>query len=398
MFLPYTNTKNETRLHALFCIININNKYAFARVLPFTATRGGRDTDYNPTEPLDENGERGVNINGQRYEVKVKGQAYSQAKVITALSAILDIDVPKETEWLETKIPRDKNGKITDPKHLKIGGDLDKPYGTFAFKTIYTDEGQEFGKQFDLFCESRHIHHTRFGPTTGKKTRLGIVERFNRTLRELYYEHIKTVPRTNLSHYFTSVIPEVLKTYNRTRNHKSIEAFEKWKRGMKSSESFPKGLAFTPKYMMRGLNNMKWIDWKKEQTAKVANIYKDEEAFLNSNPKPKASYYKGIITIKKGKNGTPYQMKDSFGKGTEGTYSKPYQILRKNVNKNHWTNKIQDSHSFLLQSDKAPPGEGTLRLMAYDLDAGHNHPKHQPRRGRSTQPKKTKSKIRFLLV
>ena len=32
MFLPYTNAKNETRLHAIFCIININNKYAFARV------------------------------------------------------------------------------------------------------------------------------------------------------------------------------------------------------------------------------------------------------------------------------------------------------------------------------------------------------------------------------
>ena len=48
------------------------------------------------------------------YEVKVKGQAYSQAKVISALSAILDIDVPKEMEWLETKIPRDKSGKITD--------------------------------------------------------------------------------------------------------------------------------------------------------------------------------------------------------------------------------------------------------------------------------------------
>ena len=38
-------------------------------------------------------------------------------------------------------------GKITDPRHLKLGGDLDQPYGTFVFKTIYTDEGQEFGKQ-----------------------------------------------------------------------------------------------------------------------------------------------------------------------------------------------------------------------------------------------------------
>ena len=72
-------------------------------------------------------------------------------------------------------------------------------------------------------------------------------------------------------------------------------------------------------------------------------------------------------------------MRDAFGKGTEGTYSKPYQILQKNINKNHWTGEVRDSHSFLLQSDKAPPGEGTLRLMAYDLDAGHNHKKHRPK-------------------
>ena len=98
MFLPYTNAKNETRLHAIFCVININNKYAFARVLPFTAKRGVVDTEYNPSEPLDETGERGVNINGQRYEVKVKGQAYSQAKVVSAFRAILDVDVPKETQ------------------------------------------------------------------------------------------------------------------------------------------------------------------------------------------------------------------------------------------------------------------------------------------------------------
>ena len=45
MFLPYTNVKNETRLHAILCIININNKYAFARMLPFTTTRGGREKD-----------------------------------------------------------------------------------------------------------------------------------------------------------------------------------------------------------------------------------------------------------------------------------------------------------------------------------------------------------------
>ena len=73
-----------------------------------------------------------------------------------------------------------------------------------------------------------------------------------------------------------------------------IENFEKWKIGMKPSDKFPEGLAFTPKYMMLGLNNMRWINWNKQQIAKVADIYKDETAFLNSNLKPKASYYECI--------------------------------------------------------------------------------------------------------
>ena len=33
-------------------------------VLPFTATKGGRGNDSNPSEPLDENEEQGVNIGG----------------------------------------------------------------------------------------------------------------------------------------------------------------------------------------------------------------------------------------------------------------------------------------------------------------------------------------------
>ena len=49
----------------------------------------------------------------------------------------------------------------------------------------------------------------------------------------------------------------------------------------------PQRTGFTPEYVMRGLSNMEWIDCKEEQTAKVADIYKDEEAFLNSQPHPK---------------------------------------------------------------------------------------------------------------
>ena len=44
-----------------------------------------------------------------------------------------------------------------------------------VFKTIYTDAGKEFGNKVTLFCASREIYPVRFGPTTGKKTRLGIL-------------------------------------------------------------------------------------------------------------------------------------------------------------------------------------------------------------------------------
>ena len=57
----------------------------------------------------------------------------------------------------------------------------------------------------------------------------------------------------------------------------STENFEKWKEGMRWSDQFLERLAVTPKNIMRGLNNLQYIDWKKQQIAKVADIYDDEE-------------------------------------------------------------------------------------------------------------------------
>ena len=151
--------------------------------------------------------------------MKMSGQVYSQAKVIGAMSAIVLDDAPAEEKWLETKIPKDEEGKVRDKQDLWKGGDLNWPNGKFLFKTIYTDAGGEFGKQFDDWCMSRNIKHTVFGPTTGKKTSLGIVERFNRTLREMYFKHIDALPREDLNHYFPIVLPQILRIYNRGRNH-----------------------------------------------------------------------------------------------------------------------------------------------------------------------------------
>ena len=73
------------------------------------------------------------------------------------------------------------------------GGDLNWPNCKFLSRSIYTDASQEFGKQFSEWFTSHNMFHVVFGPTTGKKTRLGTVERFNRTLRELYFEHQRCV-------------------------------------------------------------------------------------------------------------------------------------------------------------------------------------------------------------
>ena len=83
-------------------------------------------------------------------------------------------------------------------------------------------------------------------------------------------------------------------------------------KGMIPSKSFPKGLAFTPKYMMSGGNRLEWMDWKKKETDRVADIYKKEEVFLCT--KPKTSYFKFMINIKKGRGKAPYEMKDAFAK------------------------------------------------------------------------------------
>ena len=91
---------------------------------------------------MDETGLRGFNMDGERHEVKIKGQAYSQAPVITALRTVLAKDVKQETEWLETKISRNREGGIRDPRHVKLRVDLGPLYGTFGFSTFYTDDGK----------------------------------------------------------------------------------------------------------------------------------------------------------------------------------------------------------------------------------------------------------------
>ena len=79
-----------------------------------------------------------------------------------------------------------------------------KDIGTFKgfeFKTIYTDDGEEFKGACYEYLEDAEpknakgtitkIQHIVFAPSTGTKRRLGVVERFNRTFREKYVPRIR---------------------------------------------------------------------------------------------------------------------------------------------------------------------------------------------------------------
>ena len=47
MFIPYTNLKKETRLHAFLCLVNINTKFSFVRQCNYDAKKNN-DPDFKP--------------------------------------------------------------------------------------------------------------------------------------------------------------------------------------------------------------------------------------------------------------------------------------------------------------------------------------------------------------
>ena len=145
---------------------------------------------------------------------------------------------------------------------------------TFKVKVLYSDDGAEFKGEFKKWCTSEHIRQVLFKPLTGKKTRLGIVERFNRTFRRYYEVYLKTHPGTSKN--LNVLIPEILKVYNREKDHKSIRRF--WKRnlpkgkrlrGFGGSKDKPIKLVFTPMRMMLKGKQTDWMDYKKKQTEQV---------------------------------------------------------------------------------------------------------------------------------
>ena len=84
----------------------------------------------------------------------------------------------------------------------------------FCIARLYTDEGGEFKGSFKEFCDSHGIEQHRFKKEEGSKRRLGVVERFNRTIRR--YLEVQRKLRGPLP--LEDVLPDVLDLYNGYHN------------------------------------------------------------------------------------------------------------------------------------------------------------------------------------
>ena len=81
MFIPYTNLKKETRLHAFLCLLNINTKWAFVSQCNYYA-KNNNDPDLKPKGG---NQKVSVDAGGETYVITIDWNAISAEKNLTQI-------------------------------------------------------------------------------------------------------------------------------------------------------------------------------------------------------------------------------------------------------------------------------------------------------------------------
>ena len=185
-FEPYVNSKKELILQAILCVININTKYAFAQVVDYYKNYKGSDN-------------KDWRKKARRLQLTNK-----DAPLVLRSFERIEKDMVDEAHILN-HIPAYQNSV------------------KFKIDTLYVDEGGEFMAEFARYCESKdiHMHMFRHQEFEGLKRRLGIVERFNRTLRGLLEAEKVRLGKQP----FKNLLPICLAEYNRHNNQRSVSDF-----------------------------------------------------------------------------------------------------------------------------------------------------------------------------
>jgi hypothetical protein len=218
--------------------------------------------------------------------------------------------------------------------------------GYLKFRTLYTDDGGEFKGEFAKYCHDNNIRLVQFRPAEGLKTRLGIVERFNRSMRlylsKLWDRKIELhLPKPTLQQALDEIVVE----------HNRKPAWGIAKMGLNSNGH----LARTPMDLTVKNIESEIMERKKEKTEEVDEHYRDVTNRLEQGESFR--YFLNPAIEKK---------KDSFFKASEqpklsdhrGTYITERHItkpgrLRSTANKEFRTNtyKVQGANRRVLPYD-----------------------------------------------
>ena len=310
MFVRYTNSKKESYSVALLNVININTKFAFSQPTTF---KKKEDQGYGSSNPKNKKG--AVMIKVFNKSAKLTLQAFE--KILSQMKA------------LNAREDFQKKGV-----HLQID-------------TLYVDEGGEFQKEFAQYCSNQGVHLVVFPAQAGTKRKMGIVERFNRTLRRyLEFKWAKDKERVWTKLSIQQALPHILEKYNFEKKHTSIRKFQRWTQGLKGKkEQMKRGLLATPFFMSTPAREHQFMKYKKQQRKKTETFYKPQiEKLLK--PHIPVRYF------------LPKDKEEAFHKSGKSTLSTPQVVVDRHQYQQG--GKVRVGDSFQLQGTP-------FRVMPYDV-------------------------------
>ena len=221
-----------------------------------------------------------------------KGSVSTSEKGLNALKEIMS-DMTSMTRQVN-QWSRRKENPLTGMKGV-----------SFKINTIYVDDGSEFYGAFERFCKEKDVDVVHFSPSTGTKRRMGLVERFNRTLKR--YIQVFWAKQMKLHGYHDSLVntlPKVL-THNMEKRQRGVAGDYRRQTGAKRV-----GFKVTPFGMHApGLEMKQHVPFKVRDTAEVDEYYKDRIADFNRPlyQRPTVRYFLKINSTDLRKKGDKFQ-------------------------------------------------------------------------------------------
>ena len=324
---------------AVLCVININSRFAFAEVTEFSEKE---------VEDAEETTMKWDKLQKVTSEV-VRGVNKTADKTLDAFKIILD-----DMKGLKGRTLREETEYQGPIKDLKGIG--------FKVKTLYVDEGSEFKGAFEDFCDRQKIHLVVFAPSEGTKRRMGIVERFHRTLKAMIQQLWKLEDRRGEEcSSVKELLPQVMKNYNFSKSHRSLTHF------VRKTENTPKGKwnrvakGMTPFAASFPGLEAPYIAQKEKERKEVEEFYKEDVDKLKRRPRVRFFKANDTSDFKK--------FEDRFQRQGAGTLtSDTYRIKGRHAYRKGREDKKGDS--FALD------GLNGFRVLPYDV----NYPSAQFKR------------------